>query len=288
MVLANAGFHGAGRRRSELGTALTEQGFDSTFGVNYLAHVLFIEKLVPQLLRSERPVVVQVSSLMHFVANPQQPRQFWTELFRRRPPSSAPTTATGRASGWRRIWHRYQTYARSKLAQILYNRAAGRRYPSVRFAASCPGWVATNISRGHAAAHAILRAVAFDAAEWGISSVLHALLDASGGGQGGGGSPSAREEAAAGDYYVNSIVTDLFMRRLYDDGVVSSRAPLALLLARGWVSELVGTFAGCLSLVFQKLGAASTFVAPTSALSYNATLQDEVYNWSLAAVADWL
>jgi NAD(P)-dependent dehydrogenase (short-subunit alcohol dehydrogenase family) len=260
MVVANAGIHSAAAAATQVRTA---QGYDAIFGVNYLSHVLLVEKLMPLLRRAALPVVVQVSSLMHFIVADPHP----AEWFRNAP--SSPDSRRGLAPSLRRQWDRHRAYGQSKLAQVLYNRAAHRRYPHVRFAASCPGWVATNISRGHLA-HPFLRALSFDPSQWGISSTLHALFD----------EPSRSSD---GDYYVNSAVTHALQSRLFDNLAAKYSAILPSMLL-----EATGTVTGGLSLLLQKLGAAESRIAPSSTGSYNVTLQDQVYAQSLAAVAEWL
>jgi NAD(P)-dependent dehydrogenase (short-subunit alcohol dehydrogenase family) len=268
MVVANAGMHSAAAASGGSTHMRTAQGYDAIFGVNYLSHVLLVEKLMPLLLRAERPVVVQVSSLMHFIIVDPHPAEWFNE----EAPSSSDSGGRGILPSLRRQWNRHRAYGRSKLAQILYNRAAHRRYPRVRFAASCPGWVATNISRGHPA-HPFLHALSFDPSHWGLSSTLHALFD-----------EGSRSSSDAGDYYINSEVTHAFQSRLYDRlfGKASAAILPSLLL------EAIGTATGGLSLLFQKFGATETRIAPTSTCSYNVALQDHVYSRSLAAVAEWL
>jgi NAD(P)-dependent dehydrogenase (short-subunit alcohol dehydrogenase family) len=260
MVVANAGMHSAAAAATQVRTA---QGYDVIFGVNYLSHVLLVEKLMPLLLRAERPVVVQVSSLMHFIIADPHPAEWLRNA------SSSPDSGRGLVPSLWRQWDRHRAYGRSKLAQVLYNRAARRRYPRVRFAASCPGWVATNISRGHPA-HLLLHALSFDPSQWGISSTLHALFD----------EPSRSSD---GDYYVNSAVTHALQSRLFDNLAARHSTILPSLLL-----EATGTATGGLSLLLQKLGATETRIAPSSTSSYNVTLQDQVYAQSLAAVAEWL
>lgn len=264
MVVANAGMHAAAAAGGS-NLERTAQGYGTIIGVNYLSHVLLVEKLMPLLLRADRPVVVQVSSLMHFiVADPHRVGWSWEA------PSSSSGCGRGPVSSLGRFWDGHRAYGQSKLAQILYNRAARRRHPRVRFAASCPGWVATNISRGHPA-HPILHALSFDPSRWGISSTLHALFD-------------EESRSSDGDYYINSDVTHVLQSAWYDRHLVKA---LAAALPPLWL-EGVGTATGCLSLLFQKLGATGTRTAPSSSQSYNVTLQDLVYARSLAAVAEWL
>ncbi len=119
LLVNNAGL--AARR------GLTENGFQVTFGVNYLGHYLLTALLMGLMERSAPARIVQVSSDMHFRASGID----WDRLLR-----------PGRLPG-------IGEYAVSKLAMILWNRELARRLADrgITTYAVHPGAVATDIYR---------------------------------------------------------------------------------------------------------------------------------------------
>jgi retinol dehydrogenase-12 len=108
-------------------TGSTEDGFQMTFGVNYLGHYLFTRLLLERMKASAPARIVHVSSDMHYGAKEID----WTRLH-------APSRLPG-----------ISEYRVSKLANVLFNAALARRLdgrgPNT-FAAH-PGGVATDIYR---------------------------------------------------------------------------------------------------------------------------------------------
>lgn len=119
VLVNNAGL--AGR------TGLTADGFELTFGVNYLGHYLLTRLLLDRMIGSARARIVHVTSSVHHRADGID----WTRL-RRRP------LLAGR-----------NEYAVSKLANILFNRwLAGRLVGTgVTTYAAHPGLAASDIYR---------------------------------------------------------------------------------------------------------------------------------------------
>lgn len=243
-VVANAGFiywAQFGQARS------TAQGWDQCLTVNYLSHALIIERL----LRSSQPPtrIVHVSSLMHFCddGSALENLRILNPL-----PSSTPL--------WQRIWHGHQTYAASKLAQILYSNAVARRYP-VQATAVSPGWVATSIT-GHNLLSYPMSIFCFSSRGWGLASILEAIF---------ANDPSP--------YYINTSATDFLMRQVYERHL----APFLPGVAR----EMVGFVVAGVCLLVQK-AVPDARAAASSLVSRNTTRQDHVYETTLARLAPYL
>jgi retinol dehydrogenase-13 len=110
----------------------TADGFESQFGTNHLGHFLLTELLLPALQKGAPSRVVNVSSCFHDVANGREGRIHFDDLhFERR-----------RYDGW-------ESYAQSKLANVLHARHLARRLAGtgVTTASVHPGWVRTNLIR---------------------------------------------------------------------------------------------------------------------------------------------
>ncbi len=104
---------------------VTVDGFEHTWGVNYLGPYLFTRLLLPALEASDRPRVVNVSSEMH------------------RPIRSIDWDAIHRRGSWIGL-HEYRV---SKLGNVLFTRELARRTDGVHSFAVHPGLVATEIMR---------------------------------------------------------------------------------------------------------------------------------------------
>ncbi|KAI3319788.1 NAD(P)-binding protein [Xylariaceae sp. AK1471] len=114
--------------------ALTEDGYESQFGVNHIGHALLTQLLMPKLLetaaRPESDVRVLVTtSLAAHLAPP----------------------ATGLALGSMKepgpLDSPYQRYANSKLANILFARKLAQVYPRIQCVSFNPGQVKTDLFR---------------------------------------------------------------------------------------------------------------------------------------------
>ncbi len=108
-------------------TGATEDGFQMTFGVNYLGHYLFTRLLLERMQASTPARIVHVSSDMHVGAKGID----WTDVHR---PSRLPGISE---------------YRMSKLANVLFNVALAQRLDGsgLNTYAAHPGGVATDIYR---------------------------------------------------------------------------------------------------------------------------------------------
>jgi NAD(P)-dependent dehydrogenase (short-subunit alcohol dehydrogenase family) len=105
----------------------TADGFELQLGTNHLGHFALTARLLPLLLRAEKPRVVTVSSLMHKTVRGISHDDFWAR------------------NGYRK----WDSYSKSKLANLLFMleldrraRAAGSNLLS---AGSHPGYASTNL-----------------------------------------------------------------------------------------------------------------------------------------------
>lgn len=111
--------------------ALTEEGYESQFGINYLGHALLIQLLMPKLLLTAnlgRDVRILVTSSMavHYG-----------------PPSTG--LALDQMMKADSLGSPYQRYAHSKLANILFARKLSQIYPSIQSVSFSPGQVKTDL-----------------------------------------------------------------------------------------------------------------------------------------------
>jgi retinol dehydrogenase-12 len=105
--------------------SVTEDGFEYTFGVNYLGPYLFTRLLVPVLEASAPSRIINVSSEMH------------------RSVTSIDWAALHRRGSWLGV----REYRVSKLGNVLFTRELARRLDGVEAVAVHPGLVATEIMR---------------------------------------------------------------------------------------------------------------------------------------------
>ncbi|MFZ9270142.1 MAG: oxidoreductase [Prochlorococcaceae cyanobacterium] len=109
---------------------LTRQGFELQFGVNHLGHFDLTQRLLPLLLASASPRVVQVTS----------GAQYFGQL------------DFDDLQGERR-YDRWKAYGQSKLANVVLAQELQRRYPQLRSAAAHPGLARTNLQPTSVAAN---------------------------------------------------------------------------------------------------------------------------------------
>ena len=109
---------------------LTRQGFELQFGVNHLGHFALTQLLLPLLLASASPRVVQVTS----------GAQYFGQL------------DFDDLQGERR-YDRWKAYGQSKLANVVLAQELQRRYPQLRSAAAHPGLARTNLQPTSVAAN---------------------------------------------------------------------------------------------------------------------------------------
>jgi len=109
---------------------LTRQGFELQFGVNHLGHFALTRRLLPLLLASPGPRVVQVTSGAQYFGQLD-----FEDL-----------------QGERR-YDRWKAYGQSKLANVVFAQELQRRYPQLRSAAAHPGLARTNLQPTSVAAN---------------------------------------------------------------------------------------------------------------------------------------
>lgn len=124
LVFLNAGV-------STTAPALTEEGYESQFGINYVGHALLTQLLMPKLLETAslgRDVRILITSSMaaHYGA-----------------PSTGLVLDQMKAAD--PLGSSYQRYAHSKLANILFARNLSQIYPSIQSVSYSPGQVKTDL-----------------------------------------------------------------------------------------------------------------------------------------------
>ncbi|RYP73401.1 hypothetical protein DL771_003669 [Monosporascus sp. 5C6A] len=111
--------------------ALTEEGYESQFGINYVGHALLTQLLMPKLLHTAgqgRDVRIMVTSSMAAHLDPPSTGLVLDQM-KKADPLASP----------------YQRYAHSKLANILFARKLSQVYPSIQSVSFNPGQVRTDL-----------------------------------------------------------------------------------------------------------------------------------------------
>ncbi|MUK01586.1 SDR family NAD(P)-dependent oxidoreductase [Vibrio cholerae] len=119
LLVDNAGVMATPRR-------VTADGFEMQLGTNHLGHFALTGHLLPLLLAAPAPRVVVVSSGAHRIGA-MRFEDLQSE----------------------RSYSRWGAYGQSKLANLLFARELGRRYPALCVAAAHPGYAATHLQNGH-------------------------------------------------------------------------------------------------------------------------------------------
>lgn len=236
----------------------TKQGFDLAWGVNYLSHFLLTEKLMPLLKASKNPKVVQVSSRFHLGVDGSD---ISTNGGTMDPIANQPGGSHGFV-----MFRSQRQYGNSKFAQILHARSLVDKY-GVRSVSACPSWVGTSILgvENGSMLQSFFEQTAFDMNSFGLSSILHALLDT---------------EDTTGDFYIN---TDWHNGNSYPHDKLPPwtyrTVPLRDLIVASSVFTVVYFFQGFF---------AARVHGPSSIQTYSKTLQEELYVWSKKTVTPWL
>jgi len=109
---------------------LTEDGIESQFGVNHVAHFALTKDLLPLLEKSQSATIVSVSSLGHWFTVPEGVKMSINEI-------------NDKSKYNKGAW-----YGQSKLANLLFARELARRVkPSIKVNACHPGGVNGNLMR---------------------------------------------------------------------------------------------------------------------------------------------
>ena len=223
--------------------------------VNYLSHFLLTEKLAPLLNESNKTKIVQVASLGSFAV---AGTDLSPSTAQGNPIASQPGGNTGFTIG-----RDVRAYGNSKLAQVLHARALSRRNRRWKVVSTCPQWVASEIvaKSTNFVNDWFYQLLAYPCNGYGINSVLKAVL--------------ATDEE--GDFFTN---THLGCVALLD------RIP-QLLYTHAPVRDSMIWVVGTMVLLYQRwlpTGKTTT----SSMASYNESLQEELYEWSLSEVSPWL
>ena len=243
----------------------TPQGFDVAFQTNYLSHFLLTEKLLPLLEKSDNdsPRIIQVSSSFHWLSDGSD--------LATGPGGGAPRASDGDAKSF---FHREQSYANSKLAQIMHGRSLSRKLrdndSKVRVVSICPGWVATNVTGSSGFNKVLLQTIAYPNDGFGLASTLNAMF-----------LPDSGADAKK-DYFVNSVAFDLLGLTIEKMGLEGRRWPAAT----GFRDALSWAFA--VTLLWTQRFASGAQLSTSSPESYQPSIQDELYDWSKSAVSEWL
>lgn len=287
--------------------------------MNYLSHFLLTEKLLPLLQKSPAPTVVQISSGMHWGVD-------GSDLLATFSPEDAESTASGDTMnpptasvpggnhGF--VFARtHRQYGNSKLAQILHARALQRRVPvqgkrkkkntnkgksaknkknrpnsatitnrNLNFVSVCPAAVGTKIV-GKGLQKELYSFFSFPVNGFGIHSILYAMFDDQRNVEAQQlteNEVESNEDPSSGwwdrgDYYVNTRLTapnplDYFPNFLY------SVLPVRDVMLFGGFASVIG-----LERFFPEKGTRAS-----SKVSYDIELQENLYEWSLEAVSNWL
>ena len=153
-ILVNNGGHYA----KKLGQ--TEQGYDKYFGGNYLSQFLLTEKFMEPLKRSSRGTIIQVSSMMHMLANGSD-----LEITGKRLKTSEPGKA-------RNIF----AYFNSLLATELYNNYLSRTQSKLHVASVYPRALTTPM-RVSSVLHKIMEVETDNKSDISLSGLLSFLKE---------------------------------------------------------------------------------------------------------------
>ncbi|KAG9259099.1 uncharacterized protein F5Z01DRAFT_700255 [Emericellopsis atlantica] len=112
--------------------ALTQDGYESQFGINHMGHALLTQLLMPRLLATKQQghdVRIAVTSSMAAHMDPPPTGLALNEMKGNADPLASP----------------YQRYAHTKLAAILFARKLAQLYPSIQSVSFNPGQVKTDL-----------------------------------------------------------------------------------------------------------------------------------------------
>jgi len=243
----------------------TKQGYEPTFGVNYLSHFLLSEQLLPLMERSSaKPRIVQISSSYHRAVDGSDLGVGVVGVGLGGPQTPPIASVPGGSHGF--IAFRTQRqYANSKLAQIYHARSLQKHHQAVTAVSVCPAWVGTQIGFTEGTfIHYLMKAAVFPADGFGLSSILHSIFD--------------DDSPTRDDFYLNTGIpgVELLERVL-----------------QPWMYSFLPIWDMTFSMFAVVLFVCQRFVpfygtAKSSRVSYNERIQDELYEWSREAVSEWL
>jgi NAD(P)-dependent dehydrogenase (short-subunit alcohol dehydrogenase family) len=269
ILVNNAGMHDW--FASLWGPVESVQGYDRTFTVNYLSHLLLTEKLSPTIHNNAttRPTLVQTSSFIHWSVDGSD-----LMVYRK----GMPLAAQGGSTGFS-LFRSQHFYSDSKLAQLYHTRALRRKHPlwstnkAARAVSFCPGFVASGIAAaGGGLINWAIRA-GFQPEGWGIASALVAMLD----------DRTSIGDCTAGnnpcdDYYSNSRAASLY-NMFFSKSLIPTWLPS--------LRDALGVMLGIVTLPIQKIG---YHLGPSTSSpeSYDDIIGNALYYWSLQAIHEYL
>ena len=253
-LINNAGIHLTGPEIYGGKPVITKQGYELTFGVNYLSHFLLTNTLLPNLKNSKYEArIVQISSSFHWLVDGSD---FSTDEV------SAPYASRGDVNSF---LQRFRSYANSKLAQIIHarrlNRLLSDSNDSVRVVSVCPGWVSTGILKGPFGK--IVSLFAFHADGYGLRSTFNAMFD----------QLQLEEDFLSNSRLFEYMPIDTLQKYLFSNSIASKL----------FLRELTVWLLAILLIDLQKFFAGGSSVADSSQESHKVKLQDDLYKWSLSA-----
>jgi NAD(P)-dependent dehydrogenase (short-subunit alcohol dehydrogenase family) len=110
----------------------TVDGFETQIGINHLGHFLLTELLLDAIKKGAPSRIVNVSSCFHDKAMGKEGKMDFDDLFFEK-----------------RDYDKWESYAQSKLANVLYAKGLAKRLEGTGVTAVSlhPGWVRTNLGR---------------------------------------------------------------------------------------------------------------------------------------------
>jgi len=238
---------------------VTVQGYNRCFGVNYLSHFLLSEKLIPLLEKSNKnsPRMIQVSSSAHWLSDGTE-----LQILEGNNNDSSPLASQDNINA--PIFYQYPS---SKLAQILHGRSLSKKLQKrhqqsskIKVISICPGLVHTNIAATIKLYQKRSELFGYSSNGYGLSSIINALFR-----------PNIGEEKTDFIYNFKSPIAN------------GNKWNHNVRLRRNFI-KISRIFVP----IIQKFFYVDLGIYNSSPESYNDTLQNDLYEWSLNAVSQWL
>lgn len=234
----------------------SKHGKDLAFTVNFLSHVLLVEKLMPSLQASESGRIVHLTSSYHWKVD-------GSEII----PCSDGSGPLAYQSDPNKMSDRHlgRSYANTKLAQLWHSRSI----QGCTSVCACPTWASTGIAGDEN--RAFLERFAFPVSGPGITSALNAML---------------RTDDELGDALSNgrSFVAN---SRIIESIVPKDGVTLDLITQLGWRDSIVD-LQGLILLLGQRFTHEEIIIQETSPESQNSEGQRALYEWSLKEIEPFL
>lgn len=249
--------------------------------MNYLSHFLLTEKLLPLLGKSyHKPRIIQVSSSYHWKVD-------GSDLLA----SNSDSMAAPFASRFdiRTPTQCARSYANSKFAQILHMRALSRRlsvsdnYSRVRILSICPSWVATHLSDGKGLFQLLIHRFALRSDGPGIRSTLNAMLLPQ--------FDQNNDIESEVNKWNNQIDLMDFLTNTFDfyKWQLYNNFGLMTVTARDFhIRDIFSDLFFPIQIPFQNLFHKDLMIERSAPETYNFTLQESLYQWSLMKVKKYV